>query len=131
MRTWITLLLLGAVLAALPLLAPARGQELGDVVAGERLAREVCAACHAVEKGDTLVSFEGAPAFQEVGQFLREHPGSYILLEGHTDSKGSEEYNLALSRRRAEAAATRSGSPRRRACSPSRSARCSTWDTDP
>ena len=66
MRTWIALLLLGAALAALPLLAPARGQALGDVVAGERLAREVCAACHAVEKGDTLVTFEGAPAFQLV-----------------------------------------------------------------
>jgi len=66
MRTWIILLLLGAVLAPASLLAPARSQALGDVVAGERLAREVCAACHAVEKGDTLVSFEGAPAFQLV-----------------------------------------------------------------
>ncbi len=66
MRTWIAILLLVGLLAPGPLLAPARGQELGDVVAGERLAREVCAACHAVEKGDTRVSFEGAPPFQGV-----------------------------------------------------------------
>lgn len=68
MRTWITILLLAGVLASAPLLAPApaRSQALGDVVAGERLAREVCAACHAVEKGDTRVSFEGAPSFQRV-----------------------------------------------------------------
>ena len=68
MRTWITFLLLGTALSAAPLLplAPSHGQELGDVVAGERLAREICAACHAVGKGDTLVSFEGAPAFQLV-----------------------------------------------------------------
>ncbi|MDJ0945598.1 MAG: c-type cytochrome [Kiloniellales bacterium] len=68
MRTWIAILLLVGLLAPGPLLAPApaSGQAVGDIVAGERLAREVCAACHAVEKGDTLVSFEGAPPFQRV-----------------------------------------------------------------
>ena len=99
MRTWIILLLLGAVLAPAALLAPVRSQELGDIVAGERLAREVCAACHAVERGDTLVSFEGAPAFQlvandpsasEVGLrvFLRtphENMPDFILTPQQTD----------------------------------------------
>jgi OOP family OmpA-OmpF porin len=38
----------------------------------------------------------------KLGDFLREHPKSYVVLSGYTDIKGSEEYNLWLARRRAE-----------------------------
>jgi len=38
----------------------------GDPVAGETLAREVCATCHQVDKGQHGTSLEGAPAFQDV-----------------------------------------------------------------
>jgi len=41
----------------------------------------------------------------KVGGYLRDHPDSYVVLAGFTDSVGSEEYNLGLSRRRAESAA--------------------------
>ncbi len=34
---------------------------------------------------------------------LKEHPEIPVVIEGHTDSKGSEEYNLNLSQKRAEA----------------------------
>jgi len=34
--------------------------------------------------------------------FLREYPDRALLVEGHTDSTGSDEYNLDLSQRRAE-----------------------------
>lgn len=33
--------------------------------------------------------------------WLRAHPGTRILLEGHTDERGTLEYNLALGQRRA------------------------------
>ena len=68
MRNLTSILLLSSVLIPAQLLtpAPARGQEMGDGVAGQRLAREVCAECHAVEKGDFMVSLEGAPPFQQV-----------------------------------------------------------------
>jgi len=41
----------------------------------------------------------------KVGGYLRDHPNSYAVLAGFTDSVGSEEYNLGLSHRRAESAA--------------------------
>jgi OOP family OmpA-OmpF porin len=50
------------------------------------------------------------PAFYEelnkVGDFLREHPKSYVVLSGYTDGTGSDEYNLWLSKRRAESVQT-------------------------
>jgi outer membrane protein OmpA-like peptidoglycan-associated protein len=36
-------------------------------------------------------------------QFVEKYPGATISVEGHTDSQGSDEYNQALSERRAEA----------------------------
>ena len=33
--------------------------------------------------------------------YLRSHPGARILLAGHTDERGSREYNVALGERRA------------------------------
>ena len=38
----------------------------------------------------------------KLGDFLREHPKSYVVLSGYTDITGSAEYNLWLARRRAE-----------------------------
>jgi OOP family OmpA-OmpF porin len=35
--------------------------------------------------------------------FVRKYPGAKVELEGHTDSKGTEEYNQKLSEKRAEA----------------------------
>ena len=36
-------------------------------------------------------------------EFIKKYPGAKIKLEGHTDSIGSEKYNLRLSEKRAEA----------------------------
>jgi peptidoglycan-associated lipoprotein len=47
------------------------------------------------------------PEYQSVidghARFLRANPSRHIFIEGHTDERGSREYNLALGQRRAEA----------------------------
>lgn len=39
---------------------------------------------------------------QENARYLREHSGMNIVLEGHCDERGTNEYNLALGQRRAD-----------------------------
>jgi len=41
---------------------------------------------------------------QSHATFLKNHPSSFVRLEGHTDERGSREYNLALGERRAKTA---------------------------
>jgi len=36
-------------------------------------------------------------------QYLAEHQNTQVVLEGHTDERGSREYNIALGERRAQA----------------------------
>jgi outer membrane protein OmpA-like peptidoglycan-associated protein len=45
---------------------------------------------------------EAAVALAKVAVVIRAQPGSRVRVEGHTDSKGDEEYNLNLSQRRAQ-----------------------------
>jgi len=39
---------------------------------------------------------------QPVAETLSKNPDMYVEIDGHTDSKGSDRYNMGLSRRRAE-----------------------------
>ena len=43
-------------------------------------------------------------ALQKDAEFLRSYPQISVTLEGHCDERGSEEYNLGLGQRRADAA---------------------------
>ncbi len=63
-------------------------------------------------KSDFLFNFNsftlkpGAyPEIDRVARVLNQYPQTRIRVEGHTDSKGSAEYNMKLSQRRAEAVA--------------------------
>jgi outer membrane protein OmpA-like peptidoglycan-associated protein len=46
---------------------------------------------------------EALPSLEKVGEVLRSHAGAPVAIEGHTDGKGTDAYNLPLSRKRAEA----------------------------
>jgi peptidoglycan-associated lipoprotein len=43
-----------------------------------------------------------APTAQNDAAFLAQHPSIQVVVEGHCDDRGSEEYNLALGTSRAE-----------------------------
>ncbi len=61
-------------------------------------------------EGDVLFDFDQAEIKSEaeqtldkVGSVIAQFPEGKVLIEGHTDSKGSPDLNLELSKRRAEA----------------------------
>ena|SRR6266542_1066509 len=43
------------------------------------------------------------PPLRRVAEIIKKHRGSAVLVEGHTDSIGTESYNLRLSEQRAVA----------------------------
>ena len=47
----------------------------------------------------------GIDSLKRVGDFMRNNPSIKIRIEGYTDSTGSDDYNQALSQRRADAVA--------------------------
>ncbi|MBP5396628.1 MAG: PD40 domain-containing protein [Bacteroidales bacterium] len=48
---------------------------------------------------------EAARRLDKVADFMKRHPDVNVLIAGHTDSRGTDEYNQALSERRAKTAA--------------------------
>ncbi len=44
------------------------------------------------------------PKLEEVATYMRRNPQANLIVEGHTDERGSREYNLSLGERRALAA---------------------------
>ncbi len=44
---------------------------------------------------------EGRPVLEKIAAYLLKNPAPDLLIEGHCDERGTEEYNLALGERRA------------------------------
>ncbi len=92
------------------------GQGVADQLEGRGMVRDDAARGKALDEGSLLSrttiyfgydSSEIAPEFRELlrahGKYLASHPEIRITIEGHTDERGSREYNLALGERRAYA----------------------------
>ena len=47
---------------------------------------------------------QGQAVLNQQAQFLQANPGARVAIAGHTDERGSREYNMALGERRAQAA---------------------------
>jgi len=47
-----------------------------------------------------------ATTLNKLAGIFKEYPKSYVLVEGHTDSAGPEDYNMKLSQQRAESVTT-------------------------
>ena len=52
-----------------------------------------------------VIKPESRPTLEEIAKLLRAQPQLNVVIVGHTDSQGTFEYNMDLSRRRAEAVA--------------------------
>jgi outer membrane protein OmpA-like peptidoglycan-associated protein len=67
------------------------------------LAEECRASVHDIyfATGSDALDATSSPALQAIADALRSHPEWTVTIIGHTDSEGSEESNLDLSRRRA------------------------------
>jgi OOP family OmpA-OmpF porin len=55
------------------------------------------------EYDSATLTAESRPVLDEVAADLKKYPRLKVELQGHTDSRGSDQYNLKLSQRRAEA----------------------------
>ena len=56
--------------------------------------------------GKTELSDEDKSEVDEVGQFMTDNPESFAVIAGYTDSTGPKEFNVYLSRQRAEIVAS-------------------------
>ena len=54
---------------------------------------------------NSLATSSTFPEVKKLADFLRSNPDSSVVIEGHTDDVGNDEYNLNLSQNRANAIA--------------------------
>ncbi|MBA3537410.1 MAG: peptidoglycan-associated lipoprotein Pal [Tatlockia sp.] len=50
---------------------------------------------------DSTFASKYRPSLMAQADYMKSHPGAQVLLAGHTDERGSREYNVALGERRA------------------------------
>ena len=55
------------------------------------------------DTGQATIRAGAMLTIEKLAAFLRDKPTMAVMIEGHTDSMGGDEYNLALSQRRADA----------------------------
>jgi len=58
------------------------------------------------DTGQSTLKPGAMSAINRLATFLSQNPNTKVLVEGHTDSVGSDDYNIGLSERRARAVAT-------------------------
>jgi len=50
---------------------------------------------------DASLASKYLPSIHAQAQYIKNHPGARVLIAGHTDERGSREYNIALGEKRA------------------------------
>ena len=61
-----------------------------------------CNQIYYFEFDKSTVHEEDHASIEVQGQYLSAHPNAKVRVEGHTDNRGSREYNIALGERRAK-----------------------------
>ncbi len=78
------------------------GQQYGDQ-GGDASRRGMAKRTYYFDFNSYVVREEDKPAIFANAEYLVSHPHARIILEGHTDPRGSREYNIALGEHRANA----------------------------
>lgn len=88
------------------------GSDFGDQAGSSRVASK---RVYYFDFDSNAIHDEDKSAIAENGAYVASHQGAKVMLEGHTDPRGSREYNVGLGERRAkavsEALATKGTSP--------------------
>ncbi len=88
--------------AAVPSAAPVALSAPLPVASAALVAAPVCAPLAVVfEYAHENVPTAEGPRIGRLAHWLAEHPATSVVLQGHADSRGSEDENLGLSKRRA------------------------------
>lgn len=74
------------------------GEDLSGLSEEELLQRQV----FYFDLDSSTVNQNYAGAIEAHARYLSNHPNAKVRLEGHTDERGSSEYNIALAERRAK-----------------------------
>lgn len=75
-----------------------QGQEQGEVYTTRAPHNQIFLFAY----DDSSLNPKYVAAVNAQAQYLLSHPGARVLLAGHTDERGSREYNVALGERRAK-----------------------------
>lgn len=76
-----------------------------EQAAMEKAARELFVSENIYFEFDSSVLLQSAQDILKVkGVWMLEHPGVSVIIEGHCDERGTNDYNIALGERRAESA---------------------------
>lgn len=102
----------GRTIAVVHVVEPTAREQRMVVVKAEEMARSISATGKVALYGiffdtdRTDIKPESTPTIAEIATFMKTNPRMSVLIVGHTDSVGGFDYNIDLSRRRAEAVVT-------------------------
>jgi len=57
------------------------------------------------QTGSAILTKRSKELLDKVSEIIKKHPEYHYIVQGHTDSKGNEEFNLKLSQNRAKSVA--------------------------
>ncbi|MCP0914617.1 MULTISPECIES: peptidoglycan-associated lipoprotein Pal [Legionella] len=77
------------------------GQEQGEIYTTQAPHNQI----YLFNYDDSNLAAKYVPSVNAQAEYLKSHPGARILIAGHTDERGSREYNVALGERRANTVA--------------------------
>lgn len=77
------------------------GQEVGESYTTQAPHNQV----YLFSYDDSQLASKYIPSANAQAEYMRSHTGARILIAGHTDERGSREYNVALGERRANTVA--------------------------